>query len=304
MKIAITGATGFIGTHLSNHLLEQGNDVIWISRKPTKSNELDIPTFTWSQLQDSPQLLEGTDAIVNLAGESINQRWSDSAKKRIVESRLAAAQALANIVAQLTVPPRVVIQASGMSIYGVSESETFDERSPANVCDFLSQVVEQWERGADLITNTRIVKVRVGIVLGLDGGAFPKMLMPYRLFVGGKIGSGRQWLSWIHIEDMVRLIAHCIDDDRIRGPVNATAPNPVTNHDFGKHIAKVLHRPNLFPVPSIMFKLLFGELSTLLLDGQRVLPYVLQQHGFIFKYPELDRALIDLLLTPPNRKEE
>ncbi|MCR8643859.1 TIGR01777 family oxidoreductase [Paenibacillus sp. N1-5-1-14] len=301
MKIAITGATGFIGTHLTQHLIMQGHDVIWISRHHPKS-DLSIPTYTWTQLRDSPELLEGTEAIVNLAGESINQRWNDAAKKRIVQSRLAAAEALSEVINRLSTPPRVVIQASGMSIYGISETETFDERSPATICDFLSSVVEKWEQGADLFTNTRVVKVRVGIVLGMDGGAFPKMLMPYRLFVGGKIGTGRQWLSWIHIEDMVRLIEHCMLDERIQGPVNATAPNPMTNQDFGKCIAKVLHRPNLFPVPSIMFKLMFGELSTLLLDGQRVLPYQLEQHGFIFKYPELEQALQDLL-APATRKE-
>jgi uncharacterized protein (TIGR01777 family) len=188
----------------------------------------------------------------------------------------------------------VVINASGMSIYGTSLNDTYDERSPHHIVDFLSGIVEEWEQAADQIKGVRVVKIRIGLVIGKDGGAFPKMLLPYKLGVGGKIGSGNQWISWIHIDDMVQLIDTCIQNEQISGPVNATAPNPVTNDQFGRAIAAAWHRPHWFPLPAFMLKLMFGELSTLLLDGQKVLPHVLLNHGFEFKYPTIDQALRDL----------
>lgn len=294
MKIAITGGTGFIGKHLASFYLKEGDEVMLISRTSTGQVIEGTTTLTWDSLSNNPAQLEGVHAIINLAGESINQRWSDQAKERIVQSRLTSASAIAAIVDRLEHKPEVVVNASGMSIYGISETDTYDEYSPANVGDFLSSVVKEWEQAADSIQHTRIVKIRVGIVLGLDGGAFPTMALPYKLFVGGKIGSGRQWMSWIHIDDMVGLIDYCIRNSDISGPVNATAPSPVRNAEFGRTLAEVLHKPNLFPIPSFVFKLLFGELSTLLLDGQRVLPQVLLDHGYEFRYPHLDKALRDL----------
>ncbi|TCZ74248.1 TIGR01777 family protein [Paenibacillus albiflavus] len=295
MKIAITGATGFIGKHLASFYVKQGAEVIIISRSTAKQPLDGITTLTWESLKNNPQQLEGVHAIINLAGESINQRWTASAKERIVQSRLTTAAALADIISRLQNKPEVVINASGMSIYGISESERFDERSPAHIMDFLSSVVEQWEQAADRIQDTRIIKIRVGIVLGRDGGALPPMLLPYKLFVGGRIGSGLQWMSWIHIEDMIGLIDYCIRNTDINGPVNGTAPHPVRNKDFARTIGKVMGRPNWFPVPSFIFKIVFGELSTLLLDGQCVIPQVLLDHGYKFQYSNLELALTDLL---------
>jgi uncharacterized protein (TIGR01777 family) len=294
MKIAITGGTGFIGSHLIPFFLKNGHEVILISRSSSSSKHHGVTHVTWKQLLDNPSSFKGTDAIVNLAGESINQRWTDEAKKRILDSRLNAAHQIAEFVKDLSVKPKVVINASGMSIYGTSEKDTYDERSPHRIVDFLSGIVEKWEHAADQIKDTRIVKIRVGLVLGNDAGAFPKMTLPYKLGVGGKIGSGKQWISWIHIEDMVRLIDYCIQHEEMSGPVNATAPNPVTNDQFGRAIAKAWHRPHWFPLPAGMMKLVFGELSTLLLDGQKVLPYVLLTHGFTFNYPAIDQAMRDL----------
>lgn len=291
MKIAITGATGFIGKHLTSFYLNQGAEVIIISRSPVKQEVPGITTLTWDALHNNPEQLEGVQAIINLAGETINQRWTQKTKERIIQSRLTTAASIATAISRLENKPEVVINASGMSIYGISETETFDEYSPAHVMDFLSSVVEKWERAADGIQDTRIVKIRVGIVLGLDGGALPPMTLPYKLFVGGKVGSGRQWMSWIHVDDMVGLIDYCIRNTDITGPVNGTAPNPVRNSEFGHTLAKVLKRPNLLPVPAFAFKLIFGELSTLLLDGQRVLPQVLLDHGYVFRYPNLEDAL-------------
>ncbi|MBD0381169.1 TIGR01777 family oxidoreductase [Paenibacillus sedimenti] len=293
MKIAITGGTGFIGGRLIDHLIRAGHEMLNISRS-TNAHVHGVTTVTWEQLEATPSLLEGFDAIVNLAGESINQRWTTKAKERVLLSRQKAAARVAELVNRLEVKPKVVVNASGMSIYGTSETETFDERSPHRVADFLSGVTEEWERAADQIRGTRIVKVRVGLVLDGKEGAFPKMALPYKLGVGGPIGSGRQWLSWIHIDDMVRLIAFCIQHEDISGPVNATAPNPVTNKEFGKVLAKTMRRPNLLPLPAFVMKLVFGELSVLLLEGQKVLPRVLLEHGFEFKYTTVDRALADI----------
>ncbi|NOV00860.1 TIGR01777 family oxidoreductase [Paenibacillus planticolens] len=294
MKIAVTGGSGFIGKRLIAYLLQQGHEVINISRTP-KSIVNGVQTVTWDQLQSHSADLAELDAIVNLAGESINQRWTAAAKQRILNSRLKAAEQVAQLVERMDVKPQVVVNASGMSVYGTSETATFDERSPHNATDFLSGVVAKWEHAADQIHGPRIVKVRVGLVLDGKEGAFPKMALPYKLGVGGTIGSGKQWLSWIHIEDMVRLIDFCIRNESISGPVNATAPSPVTNKQFGAALAKALHRPNLFPLPSFVMKLIFGELSVLLLEGQKVLPRVLLQHGFDFTYTSVDTALADIV---------
>ncbi|NEW08773.1 TIGR01777 family protein [Paenibacillus sp. SYP-B3998] len=294
MKIAITGGSGFIGSRLIHHFQDQKYEIINISRTP-KTTAHGIRTITWEQLQANVSDLEGVAAIVNLAGESINQRWTPKAKERILQSREKAASQVAQLVARLELKPKVVINASGMSIYGTSETLTFDERSPHREVDFLSGVTQQWERAADFIQGTRLVKIRVGLVLDVKEGAFPKMALPYKLGVGGPIGSGKQWLSWIHIDDMVRLIDFCIQQEDICGPVNATAPNPVTNREFGKVLAATMHRPNLFPLPAFLMKLILGELSVLLLEGQKVLPWVLQEHGFVFKYLTVDKALASIV---------
>lgn len=294
MKIAITGGTGFIGTHLVHYFLQQGHELFLISRTPTPHTPSGVKLYSWKQIADNPHALEGVDAIINLAGASINQRWTEPNKYTILQSRLDAAAHIATLVSALNQKPQVVINAAGMSIYGTSLTATFTESSPSHIGDFLSTVCEQWEAAADRITSCRVVKIRIGLVLGNDGGAFPKMALPYRLGIGGKVGSGEQWLSWIHAEDMCRLIDACIQNPSIVGAVNGTAPTPVTNDQFGRTLAKVLNRPHWFPVPSFMMKLLFGELATLLLDGQRVIPQVMLDHGFTFRYPTLATALHQL----------
>jgi uncharacterized protein (TIGR01777 family) len=294
LKIAIAGGTGFIGSHLVKYFTERDHHVILISRSRQSSHTNRISCIPWDRLDERLDDLERLDAIVNLAGESINQRWTKAAKQRILNSRLETTGAVARIVEKLHSKPKVVINGSGMSIYGTSETETFDETSSPHITDFLADVVKHWERAADQISDTRVVKLRIGIVLGKDGGALPKMMLPYRLYAGGKVGSGKQWLSWIHIDDMVRLVEYCITCQDISGPVNATAPNPVTNDQFGRAIARALRRPHLFPVPALVFKLLFGELSVLLLEGQRVLPEALLHNGFKFIYPTVDVAMKEL----------
>lgn len=297
MKIAVAGGTGFIGSALVKALLSRGDEVWIISRTSASAaaQHSHLHSLSWAELETTPGLLEGVDAIVNLAGESINQRWTASAKQRILLSRIEAAQRIGRIVAALNRKPEVVVNASGISIYGTSENHIFEENSPATVNDFLSSVVEQWEEAADRIAVPRLVKLRVSLVLAAKGGAFPKMAMPYRLFAGGKVGSGRQWISWIHIEDMIALIMFCLDNTNISGPINASTPNPVTNDAFGKAVAAAMGRPHWFPVPAFLMKAIFGELSTLLLDGQRVIPRQALQSGFQFQYPTIDKATQQLV---------
>lgn len=295
MRIAIAGGTGFIGTHLIRYLLEQGDEVVLVSRSAGGHNPFGLPVVTWDGMLEQRDRLEGLDAFVNLSGESINQRWTASAKHRIVQSRLETAKRLGELVDALEVKPKVVVNGSGMSIYGTSETDEYDERSPKRLTDFLAEVVDQWEAAVDRYVHVpRLVKLRIGLVLGADGGALPPMAMPYKLGVGGRVGSGKHWMSWIHIDDMVRLIRHCIERPDIEGPINATAPNPVRNDQFGRALGGALHRPHWMPVPAFMLKLLFGELSVLLLQGQKVLPRKALEHGFTFRYTSVDEALKSL----------
>lgn len=296
MRVAVTGGTGFIGSALVKALLERGDEVLVITRKRGKLRMKHplLNEWTWDELNEQPERLEGVDGIVNLAGETINQRWTAAAKDRVLKSRLDAARAAANWVNAIKNKP-VVINASGITYYGMSETGRYDERSPGRVTDFLSAVVKEWEEAADRIAARRLVKLRVGLVLGADGGAFPLMALPYRLFVGGRVGSGRQWISWIHIEDMTRLILFCLDNEQVSGPVNASAPEPVTNDRFGRAIASAMRRPHWMPVPAFMMRLLFGEMSVLLLEGQHAVPAAALEAGFAFRYPSIDEAVRNLL---------
>lgn len=296
MKIAVTGGTGFVGRALVDALAARGDEVWIISRSvkqaPSPSN---VHTVTWNELKQKPQRLEGVETIVNLAGESINQRWSAAAKERILRSRVDAASQIAALVGSLKHKPAAVVNASGISIYGASDTAVFDETSPAHLTDYLGVVTEQWEAAADRIPVERLVKVRVSLVLGAKGGAFPLMALPYRLFAGGRVGSGSQWMSWIHIEDMTRLLLFCIDHPEIKGAVNASAPNPVTNDQFGRAVSRAMGRPHWFPVPAVLLKTVLGEMSTLLLEGQQVIPSKLLGSGFDFRYPTIEVAMNELV---------
>ncbi|TDL64559.1 TIGR01777 family protein [Paenibacillus amylolyticus] len=296
MKIAICGGTGFVGGALVDYWLQAGHHVKVITRKlPDLHNPSKNLTYiSWEQVEEQPHLLEGMDALVNLAGETLNQRWTTKAKLEIVESRVTTVARVARLVESLERKPEVVVQASAMAIYGTSPNETFDESSPQKSMNFPSRVSEQWEVAADAIKDVRLVKIRVSLVLGHKRGAFPLMKLPYMLGVGGKIGSGKQWTSWIHIMDIVRLIDFSIQNKQVSGPVNASSPNPVTNDEFGRTVGKVYHRPHWFPVPSFLIKTLVGELSVVLLQGQRVIPQKALDHGFQFTFPTLTQALEDL----------
>ncbi|WP_379132484.1 TIGR01777 family oxidoreductase [Paenibacillus sp. sgz500958] len=297
MKYAICGGSGFIGRSLTEYWLHAGHEVLIIGRTipVSKNNHPKLQYSTWDILKTNPAQAEGCDALVNLAGSSLSQRWSASGKKAIMNSRLVTVAAAAEFLKSLKEKPPVVIQSSAVAIYGTSLTDTFDESSPARVMDFPSSVVKEWEDAADhAYKNVRLVKLRTGVVLGNKSGAFPKMKLPYLLGIGGNIGSGKQWLSWIHLDDIIALIDFCIASPEVSGPVNATAPSPVTNEEFGRMIGKVYHRPHWLPLPSFAMRAVLGELSEILLKGQRVLPDKALEHGFTFAYSELQRALEQL----------
>ncbi|MDQ0111145.1 TIGR01777 family oxidoreductase [Paenibacillus harenae] len=296
MRVAIAGGTGFIGKALTKALLARSDEVIIISRAGNR-NESPIGSpktlryRSWDDVARTPSLLEGIDAIINLSGESINQRWTADAKHRVLQSRLTAAARIAALHDALVHKPKVVINASGISAYGMSLDGEFDESSPISVTDFLSGVVKEWERAADSIPAERLVKLRVGLVMDRAEGAFPLMALPYKLFGGGRIGSGKQWLSWIHIDDIVRLMLFCLDNDSISGAVNASAPNPLRNDAFGRAIGNAMGRPHWFPVPAFVLKAALGEMSVLILEGQRALPRKSMELGFTFLYPTAESCL-------------
>lgn len=297
MKYVICGGSGFIGRELTEYWLQARHQILIVGRKLPASpiTHPGLSYFTWDSLASNPGPAEGADALVNLAGASLSQRWSPSGKQAIMQSRIETVTAAARLLSALDTKPPVVIQSSAIAIYGTSLEDTFNETSPAHVMDFPSGVVQAWEEAADdAYQKVRLVKLRTGVVLGNESGAFPKMKLPYMLGFGGKIGSGKQWLSWIHLADIVRLIDFCVLTPAVEGPVNATAPHPVTNEEFGKTIGTVYHRPHWFPLPAFVLKATVGELSEILLKGQRVFPAKALAHGFTFTYPNLHPALEQL----------
>ncbi|RUT28385.1 TIGR01777 family protein [Paenibacillus zeisoli] len=300
MRMAVCGGTGFIGSALVSYWLEKGHEIIIVTRKSPASDRnraATNPTYiTWEELKKSPETMEGLDALVNLAGSSLNQRWTEKGKKRILDSRLQSVQAIAALLGKLQNKPGVIVQGSAVGIYGTSLTEVFDENSPTLKQDFLSEVTLKWEHEAESLTNQaiRLVTLRTGVVLGNQGGAYPLMRLPYLLGIGGRVGTGQQWMSWIHLKDMVRLIDYSVMNPAVAGPINAVSPSPVTNEEFGRTTAKAINRPYWFPLPALLLKTLLGEQSTLLLDGQRVMPRKALELGFTFQFPTLMGALNDL----------
>jgi uncharacterized protein (TIGR01777 family) len=241
------------------------------------------------------EILAASDAVVNLAGEPIAQRWTEDAKKRIYDSRVEGTRHLVGALSKLPRRPSVLVSASAVGYYGSRGDQILTEASnPAS--DFLARVVVDWEEAGQAAESLgiRVVRLRLGMVLG-DGGALAKMLPPFRLGVGGRLGSGHQWMAWIHLEDAVNLILFALSYSAIRGAVNATAPHPVTNQEFTDRLASVLHRPAMFLVPAFALKLAMGEMADVVLGSQRVLPTVAKSAGFRFQYPELQAALTDIL---------
>jgi hypothetical protein len=248
------------------------------------------------ELGDWAEVISGCDAVVNLAGEPLaGVRWTDQRKQEIRDSRVLTTKVLVEAIAKASVKPQVMISASAIGYYGTSLDKSFDESSEGGN-DFLANICKEWEAAADSVTGmgVRLVKLRTGIVLGM-GGAIAKMLPIFQLGGGGKIGTGKQWFSWIHRDDLVELIILAIGNAQITGALNATAPNPVTNEQFTIALAKAVKRPAFLPVPAAALILVFGEGATVLLDGQKVLPQAAQNYQFKFQYPEIDAALAQIL---------
>lgn len=303
MRIIVAGGSGFLGTALMAHFAQQHHVTILTRRSaPLGPASPGLTYATWSPNGHSgpwATAIDGADALVNLAGESIAaNRWSSAQKQKILESRLLATQSLAAAIRQAARAPPVLVNASAIGYYGDRGEETLTEASSPG-SDFLADVCKQWESAAGSVGHlTRVALVRTGIVLDRRGGALPKMLPPFRLFAGGPLGSGSQYMSWIHKDDWVRLVAWMVSTHSIRGPFNATAPNPVTNAEFSKALGRVLNRPSVLPAPAFALRLLLGEMAdTLLLGGQRVLPRRAIDSGFSFRFANVDEALADIFKT-------
>lgn len=306
MRIIITGGTGLIGRALAADLTGDNHEVIVLSRAPERAASL--PTGVRAERWDARTaegwgaLADGADAIVNLAGESIAgagfipSRWTTERKRRIRDSRLNAGRAVVQAVESASVKPRVVVQASGVGYYGPrGDEELTEEASPGQ--DFLARTAIEWEASTAPVESLGVRRaiIRSGTVFSTKGGALPRLLLPFRLFVGGPFGTGRQWFHWIHIADEVRAICFLIENEAASGPFNLVAPDLLTNAEFSRVLGRVMRRPALMRVPAFALRLLLGEMSIVLLEGQRAVPRRLQDLGFTFRFPEAEAALRDLL---------
>ncbi|RHW37560.1 TIGR01777 family protein [Lysinibacillus yapensis] len=299
MKIVIAGGSGFIGEKCMEFFIQNGHEVIILTRNAKKHRSEKVAAVEWLNEGAKPeQELEGADVFINLAGVSLNAgRWSTHHKQQIYNSRIAATNELLRIISVLSKKPAVLINASAVGIYTVSLTERYTEKSAVVPNDFLGKTVQDWENASKRVKqySVRTVFMRFGVVLGKEGSALTQMAMPYKFFAGGTVGSGEQWISWVHVKDVVRAIDFAIHNNRVQGPVNVTAPNPTKMKAFGKTIGLVLKRPHWLPVPSLALKIALGEKSKLVLQGQYVQPKVLEEEGFKFQFPTLEGALKDLL---------
>lgn len=298
MKFTVTGATGFIGKMLVNRLFEDRHYVTILSRKRNPNMPSQAAWAAWNPIAEEPpaEAITNADVVIHLAGEPVAQRWNAAVKQRIRDSRVLGTRNLVSGIQKAKFPPKMLISASAVGFYGDRGDETLTETSPPGA-GFLSEVCVEWEREARAAEamNVRVVVVRIGIVLGREGGALEQMLLPFRAGVGGKIGSGRQWMPWVHIQDLVDLFLFCTATGDLTGPVNGVAATPVRNADFTDALASTLHRPAIVPVPAFALKLLMGELAESALHSQRVLPVAATAAGFKHRFPDVRSALADVL---------
>jgi hypothetical protein len=301
LRVTVTGATGLIGRPLVAALQDQGVQVSVLSRSPERARKQlqrdgqePIEAFAWDLLAEAAPAaaLEGRDAIVHLAGENVAQRWSEKAKQAIRESRVTGTRSLLAGMRAVQQMPRTLVSSSAIGYYGARGEEPLDEEARPGR-DFLAQICVEWEaesvKASEL--GARVVCVRTGVVLHKDGGALEKMLPPFRLGVGGPVAGGRQFISWIHRDDVVGMMLAALADERWSGAVNATAPEPVNNRDFSRALGRALHRPALLPVPGLALQLLYGEMAEIVTDGARVVPAKPLVLGYEFEHPKLDEAL-------------
>lgn len=299
--VIITGGTGLIGQALSKLLIQDGSyDVTVLSRNPsanTVPGGVNLVKWDAKTADGWGNLADGAYAIVNLAGAGIaDARWTDKRKELILNSRLDAGKAVVEAVKQATSKPQIILQASAVGYYGDSRANICTENTPAGN-DFPAEVSKQWEPSTADVEEmgVRRVTTRIGVVFSMDGGALPKLVMPFKMFAGGPLGDGSQWTSWIHIDDCVRGMKFLLEDQSAQGVYNLTASIPVMNYYIAERIGTVLEKPALLPAPRFPIRMIFGEMSTIILDGQRVMPERLIKQGFKFKYADVETALRDLL---------
>jgi len=299
-RVIITGGTGLIGQALTADLISDGYDVVLLSRDastaPATPAGARVVQWDARTADGWLDLADGAYAIVNLAGASLRRPWTPDNKQLILESRLNVGRAVVDAVARAVSKPGVVIQASGAGCYGPRGDEIITEDADFD-SGFLGRTAAAWESSTAKVEEwgVRRAVIRTGVVLSTEGGAFPLLVLPFRLFVGGPLGSGDQWLPWIHMLDQVRVIRFLMDTGSAQGPFNASASNPVTNAHFGRTVGRVMHRPSLFRVPGFLIRMTLGEMSTVVLDGQRAVPHRLSELGFQFRFAELEPALHHLL---------
>jgi len=296
MRILVTGATGFIGLQLVRRLHEAGHGVIAWARDEIKARGVLGPDVQLVSAGSSiDEQIGRANAVINLAGEPIfGARWTPARKRAIVESRINLTGAIATAISQSASRPSVFISTSAVGYYGDRGGEIVaDDAPPGN--DFLATVCRDWEAAALHASGTRVFIPRLGIVLGKNGGALPNMVMPFRLGIGGPIGSGEQYVPWIHLDDLLAIIFGALEDDRMSGPMIAAAPNPVTSSELAKVIGAVLHRPSFMPLPALALRVMLGEAAAMLLSGQRVRPRRLEELGFKWRFSTIESALSDLL---------
>lgn len=301
MRLLLTGGTGFIGRALRETLVQKGHELTLLTRQSSKEYRPSLRTryVHWNpdQAGSWERELDGVEGVLNFAGEPIaGKRWSEAQKQLIVESRISATRAIVSAIQKAKRKPSFLLNASAIGYYGPQAGDPLTEGSPAGG-DFLARTCQAWEaealRAEGIIP--RVIRLRIGIVLGKEGGALAKMLTPFRLGLGGPLGSGRQWMSWIHLKDLAGIIDFILDKKEIRGPLNGTAPQPVVMKEFSGTLGRALHRPAIFPVPAWALKVLAGEMSDLFLNGQQVLPKRVLEAGYPFQFPELGKALEEIL---------
>jgi hypothetical protein len=297
MKILITGGTGFIGRTLCHRLLDSGHELIVLSRRPEQVTRLCGEAVTAISALEDLSAEEAINAIINLSGEGIADRlWTKKRKQELLDSRINITNELITYVARARQKPSIMISGSAVGYYG-SNGESETDETTDNPDDFAQQLCKQWEAAAEVVKQhgVRLCILRIGLVIGRDGGFVKRMLLPFKLGLGGRLGDGQQWMSWIHKEDLITIIETLLNAAELEGIFNATAPQPVTNAEFTACLAKNLHRPAIFPVPAFVLKMLLGEMSELLLDGQKILPDRLIEQEFSFQYKSLDSALKAIL---------
>jgi uncharacterized protein (TIGR01777 family) len=299
MRATVTGATGLIGSAVVRALLARGDDAVALAREEGRARQLlgaDVEVHEWRDPKQAPPpraALERSDVVIHLLGEPVAQRWTGTAKREIRDSRVLGTRSLAEGLAELPADrgPSVLVSQSATGYYGPRGSEPVDEEAPAGR-DFLAAVTEDWEREAWVLRDRlRVVLTRTGVVLAPGAGALAKMLPPFKLGLGGPVAGGGQYVPWIHLDDVVGALLHCARDERARGPVNLAAPAPATNAELSRALGHVLHRPAVPPVPGAALRLLYGEMATIVVTGQRVIPKRLQELDYAFRYPELEPAL-------------